>query len=419
MNNCLEKECSNFEELLGFYSSRLISYPLIPPEHVYFALTNRCSLKCLMCDIPKTPSGIEDELSTSKIKEIILQIKDLGVKHLVFSGGEPLLREDLLDILEFSVSNDIKNVALITNGVLLDDCIVQKLIKIQLCHITISLDGLKKTNDEIRGKGVFEKTVANIDKLNFYKEKFNAAFPTVGINFTIMNRNIDDILDIIELAKNKRYNAIVFQPILFSNISMYEKKTNILWPSKEDVLKLRKVMHKVINLKNKLNGLGIYTEDAVLKTIPDYFTGKRLGSDFKCFEAIKRIVITYDGKVWSCMGSYGNLKEDNLKNIWFSKDAMAIRDKIKNCNAHCLQDCVYFPSNILDKTKELLKKIKGAKAKKKEIKSRLLAKLRYYTNILSEENKDVPSPFGCNDSSLFRKEIDTLCSIKKELMKIS
>lgn len=383
----MQKELNCFEELIGFYSGRLISYPLIPPEHVYFSLTSRCTLRCEMCDVAKASSRPEDELSTSKVKEIISQIKGLGIKHIIFSGGEPFLREDLLEILEFALSAPIENVALVTNGILLDEQIIEKLIKIKLTHITVSLDGMEKTNDAVRGWGTFKKIVDNIDKLIFYKQKLSSNLPTIGINFTIMNKNIVDMLNMVKFAKRKKYNAIIFQPVLFSNISMHEKKINVLWPSEENLPKLEKAISKLIKLKTSLTGLDINTDISVLKAIPDYFRGERLSGDFKCYEAIKRLVITCAGKIWSCMGIYGDLKENNLEKIWFSKEAADIRGKIKCCHAHCLQDCVYLPADILRETNALLVKLSCAGSGKTEIKSRLLKKLEHYSERASHEKE--------------------------------
>ncbi len=383
----MQKEMNYFEELLGFYSGRLISYPLIPPEHVYFSLTSRCSLRCQMCDVARASSRPEDELNTSEIKEIILQIKFLGAKHIIFSGGEPFLREDLLEILEFALSKKIENVALITNGLLLDEQVIERLIKIKLTHITVSLDGIEKTNDAIRGEGTFKKIVDNLDRLIFYKEKLSSRLPTIGINFTIMNKNITDMLEMVKFASQKKYNAIIFQPVLFSNISMHEKKSNVLWPSQENLPKLEKAISKLIKLKTSSSGLDINTDISILKAIPDYFRGETLSGDFKCYEAIKRIVITCAGKVWSCMGIYGDLKKDNLEKIWFSQEAAQTRGKIKHCFAHCLQDCVYLPADIMGETKQFLAKLSWVGTGKSEIKYRLLKKLEHYLECASHEKE--------------------------------
>ncbi|MBZ9577964.1 radical SAM protein [Patescibacteria group bacterium] len=360
MNNRLEKEYTMLEEKLGYYFGRVLSYPLIPPEHVYFSPTNRCNLRCKMCAINKT-SDKAKELTTSKIKETICQIEGMGIKHLIFSGGEPLMRDDLLAIAEFAVTHSIEKVDIVTNGVLLNDKIIQKLLEIKLNHITISLDGLEDTNDEIRGKTVFNKAEKNINKLIYYKSKYKSLFPTVGINFTIMDKNINDILPMIEFARANKCNCIIFQPLLSNNIKMSEKRKNDLWPSKENIIKLKKYMQKIIHLKDTLEDFEICTDKAVLEALPGYFKGESPGSGFRCYETIKRIVIGYDGKVWSCVGMYGDLEKKSLKEIWFSQEAMRIRNIVKQCNKHCLQDCVYLPSDILADIRRLFKRIVGIK----------------------------------------------------------
>ncbi|MBM3245629.1 MAG: radical SAM protein, partial [Candidatus Omnitrophica bacterium] len=286
--------------------------------------------------------------------EIVSQVNDLGVKHVIFSGGEPLLRHDLPQIIEFAIKSGIKMVDIITNGILLDEAIIKKLIGLRLNHITVSLDGLKETNNQIRGKGSFEKSASNIDILNFYKKKLNSSFPTLGINFTIMDKNILDIPAIIEFARSKQCNVIVFQPVLFSNTRMHENKQNDLWPREDNIRKLEKLIEDLILLKNSSGDIFIYTDTSILRSLPRYFRGRSIGGDFKCYEAIKRIVITYEGQVWSCMGVYGDLRKDLLRDIWTSKNAAAVRSKVKKCSRHCLQDCVFFPSDISSIVQNLL-----------------------------------------------------------------
>ncbi len=357
MVNNSKEEWITLQEKIGFSFSRLLSFPLVPPEHVYFSLTNRCNLNCKMCDISKDPEDreCEHELTFAEVKDIILQIKQLGVRHLIFSGGEPFLKSKLLDMVEFAKSSGIKMVDIITNGVLLSDDIIQRLIKIPLSHITVSLDGLKECNDFIRSEGMFACAERNIDKLNYYKAKKNSYFPSLGINFTIMNSNIGDMLPMVEFARLKKCNIIVFQPLLFSNTKMYEKVNSPLWPSLEMIGQLEEIIPKIIRIKHTDSNPCVYTDDAILKSLPAYFRGKRPQSSFKCYEGIKRIVITSDGKLWSCSGIYGDLKEKSLKSIWYSISAAKMRIKARKCKEHCLQDCVYFPSDVLNDTLCFLK----------------------------------------------------------------
>lgn len=159
MDNNLEREYNKLQESLGFYFGRVISYPLIPPEHVYFSLTNRCNLRCKMCGIPQNSSEIEDGLSITKIKDITLQIKEMRIKHLIFFGGEPLLKEGLVEIVEFATAKDIEMVDIITNGILLSDDIIQKLIRVKLNHITTIINVEEDIFKELRLSSIMYKDI--------------------------------------------------------------------------------------------------------------------------------------------------------------------------------------------------------------------------------------------------------------------
>lgn len=411
MNEYFERELVKLEDMVGFYASRIIAYPLIAPEHVYFSLTNRCCLRCIMCDIPKSSSGQENEVTTPEAKKIIQQIKELGVRHLILSGGEPLLRKDILELIDFSKEAGIAWVDIITNGTLIDDDCAQKLVKSGLNHITVSLDGLLEANDQIRGKGSFSKSSAAIDKLNFYKEKLNLKGPSIGINFTILNKNIGDILKITEFARNKKCNTVVFQPVLVSNVSMQERKRSDLWPLARELNLLENNIRKLVEIKEKGKDMFIYTDPVVLKAIPDYFRGRRPGKRFKCYEGIKRIVITSEGKLWSCTGIYGDLRKDNLKKLWYSQQMQKIRKNVKKCKTHCLQDCVYFPMDIYGQIKQFSSGIKDIRDSQ-ELCLRLSSRIDFCADYLKANLKSNPWDFFN-----LKREISRLAAIKRDLSK--
>ncbi|MDD5128154.1 MAG: radical SAM protein [Candidatus Omnitrophica bacterium] len=412
MDKYLERELIKIEDMIGFHASRIISCPLVPPEHVYFSLTNRCCLRCIMCDIPKSPGRQEDELNTEEVKKIILQIKDLGVRHLIFSGGEPLLRSDLVELVRFSRASGIAWVDIITNGILCNDDVVQGLIQAGLNHVTVSLDGVSEVHDSIRGAGSFQKSAQAIDLFNYYKQKLNTVSPSVGINFTILDKNINDMLKVVEFAKEKKCNAIVFQPVLVSNVSMDERQRNSLWPSESGLSDLEENIRRLLVIKAKEKDILIYTDSTILKGIPGYFKGLRPGRNFKCYEGIKRIVITCDGRVWSCKGIYGDLKNENLKQLWFSTQAKKIREDVNNCKDHCLQDCVYFPMDISGQVKSFLSGIRSSGDNALASK-RIISRLDYCINQLS---KRLSRNFFSNFSKE-KIEIYKLNTLRNEVIK--
>jgi radical SAM family uncharacterized protein len=152
-------------------------------------LTYNCNLKCKMCPFWKRSS---QDLSLEKEKAILRQIYDSGVFGIAFEGGEPLLRKDLVEILAYSRSLPL-HTSLITNGTLLKSRIDEIAPYINGV-VYVSLDGLEKTHDMIRGvSGCFKKAEQGI---NAAKQKV-----PVTINTTIMAENLHEIEDVVRLAK--------------------------------------------------------------------------------------------------------------------------------------------------------------------------------------------------------------------------
>jgi MoaA/NifB/PqqE/SkfB family radical SAM enzyme len=395
MQDNLVKKMADFEVLLGYYTSRVIAHPLIPPEHVYFSLTNRCNLKCKMCEVSKSSTSQESELSTDKVKDIIMQIRGMGINHIIFSGGEPLLRKDLVEIIKFAHENNIQMVDLITNGTMLDDAIMKELVEAGLNHFGISIDGLSQTSSGIRGPGVFEKVIKNIDNINLYKSKDGRHSPSLGINFTIMGENVHDMLPVVDLARRMECLFVSFQPVLFNNTKMFINRKNTLWPGAERIKDLRKVIQELLRLKKESSQVNIFTDADVLNSLPDYFLGRRPQADFKCYEAIKRIVITCQGHLWSCQGILGDLNKNTLSQIWHSRETKKVRQDIKKCKRHCLQDCVYFPSDILKIAKNITRaNFLSLSSWKDGPQARLIKKIDFYIKILSENKKTDGSIFS-------------------------
>lgn len=96
------------------------------PIHIAWQTTPKCNLKCVYCYANAGEDAKADVLSTSEAKKFILEASDLGVKSIVFTGGEPLTRSDILDLIEFTSDIGLKPI-LATNGTLLSDEFIKKL----------------------------------------------------------------------------------------------------------------------------------------------------------------------------------------------------------------------------------------------------------------------------------------------------
>jgi len=152
-------------------------------------LTYNCNLKCKMCPFWKRPSK---DSSLEQEKKILKQIYRSGACGVAFEGGEPLLRKDLAEILAFSKSLPL-HTSLITNGTLLK-ARIDEIAPFINGVVYVSLDGLKKTHDVIRGvSGGFSKAVEGICAAKKWLP--------VTINTTVMGENVDEIESLVELAK--------------------------------------------------------------------------------------------------------------------------------------------------------------------------------------------------------------------------
>ena len=152
-------------------------------------LTYKCNLRCKMCPFWQRPS---EDSSVEQEKAILKQIYYSGACSVAFEGGEPLLRNDLGDILAFSRSLPL-HTSLVTNGTLLESRI-EEIAQYINGSLYVSLDGLEKTHDTIRGvSGCFRKAVRGITA--------SRAKVPVTINTTIVAENIHEIEDLVKLAK--------------------------------------------------------------------------------------------------------------------------------------------------------------------------------------------------------------------------
>ena len=152
-------------------------------------LTYNCNLRCKMCPFWKR---FNRDSSTEMEKAILRQIYDSGVCGIALEGGEPLLRNDLVEILAFSRSLPL-HTSLVTNGTLLESRIDEIASYINGV-VYVSLDGMEKTHDTIRGvNGCFRKAIRGIIAS---RERV-----PVTVNTTIMGENLHEIEDMVKLAK--------------------------------------------------------------------------------------------------------------------------------------------------------------------------------------------------------------------------
>jgi len=155
---------AQFRALKGMIKTQLLGKA--SPIAMTFAVTYDCMCNCVHCSAGKHFREGVQELSTEEAKDLIDQAQKLGIAMLAFTGGEPLMREDLFELI--SHVNKKKTMPIMfTNGLLLTDENVDKLVEAGLYSIFVSIDSpIPEEHDKLRGMpGLFEKAIHGIQRL--------------------------------------------------------------------------------------------------------------------------------------------------------------------------------------------------------------------------------------------------------------
>ncbi|MEW6063434.1 MAG: radical SAM protein [Nanoarchaeota archaeon] len=334
---------------------RTINWPKKLPFNLTLGLTYRCNSKCSTCNIWRMTS--KDELTLQEYNKIF---KNLGKKAewITFSGGEPFLRTDIIEIVKSAYNNcNPKTIVIPTNAILYQ--IIPKKVEeiLKACPktritINLSLDGIGKKHEKIRGiKNNFEyflRTYDGLKKLKHYKN-FELGIHTVISRFNVSNikeiyeyvsKNLDPDSYITEIAE-QRVELDTIGMDITPNEKEYATAINYLI----DEIKKRKF---TLKQRFRIQYYNLVKEILAKKTqvIP-------------CYAGFASAQIAPNGDVWTCCiraQPMGNLRKVNydFKKVWFSKRADELRKSIKNKECYCpLANASY--SNLLINQKSLAK----------------------------------------------------------------
>ncbi len=170
---------------------------------VVWNITRNCNLKCVHCYNDSGADKKCDELSTAQAKGVIDDLAGFGVPSVLFSGGEPLMRPDLFDLIEYTVGHGLRAV-ISTNGTLISADVAQKIQQLGVSYVGISLDGIGPVNDKFRGvAGAFDRAVKGI---RHCKE----AGVRVGLRLTLTQRNVQDLEALFDFFETEGIERVCF-----------------------------------------------------------------------------------------------------------------------------------------------------------------------------------------------------------------
>lgn len=173
------------------------------PLRYFFELTYQCNLNCPYCYVGQ--ERIKKELTTNEWFRIIDQIPFYSFVTIV--GGEPLIRKDFIEILEHTAKKTFGKLNVVTNGVLINDEIIDAFIKTKMMLLSVSLDGYGENHDKNRNKeGIFDKIITNLDNLNSKKGKKGK--PMVDIKTIVLENNLDDLPKLYKLCDDMNFEFL-------------------------------------------------------------------------------------------------------------------------------------------------------------------------------------------------------------------
>jgi len=159
---------------------------------VVWNCTSRCNLDCIHCYAQSGREQRDEELTTSEAREMIRDLAEFGVPVILFSGGEPLLKDDLFELGSYAAGLGIRAV-ISTNGTLITKPIAARIKDAGFSYVGISLDGARETNDRFRGsKGAFDAALRGIECCIGIGQK-------VGLRLTMTRGSVQDLPVIFDL----------------------------------------------------------------------------------------------------------------------------------------------------------------------------------------------------------------------------
>jgi MoaA/NifB/PqqE/SkfB family radical SAM enzyme len=321
------------------------------PKYCFIVPSKSCMFKCKTCNMWKLKRD-SDEMTIEEWKKCLGELADFAGSPMVlqFLGGEPLMKEGIIDLVAFADKKGY-NTVLTTNGYLIDEDMAKKIGDSGLVTINLSLHSLKEqTHDFITGiKGSFRRLMNAIELLHKYRIN-----TSIGIDTLILDVNLDELVEMVEwVNSDKRLWRIFFlacvQPFVQEPDSLWytREENESLWP--KDLLTVHRVLDELISLKEK--GYKIDNPIVQLNLFKGYFedpygfiksTAARKGN---CPRGDAALEISPTGEVSLCfyMEFFGNVRNNSIKDLWYLPKVSGIQKAINNCRMECdlVVNCPY------------------------------------------------------------------------------
>ena len=337
--------------------SSKLNFPFAPPLVSSVQITLRCNSRCVYCNIWKLKDNSE-AMSLDTLGKIFGSLRELGVRIVSLTGGEPLTRNDLAEVIHLAKCYGLLP-HVCTNGITLTRECAAELVEAGVYSIILSLDTLDPEIYE-KHRGVsFKFAERALASLAYIANEHPQI--CVAVNCVITRHNIDKLVPFVSgISKHGEGKISInfqpyHQPSSFSKISqrLSQEMASELWACYKDVLpednpipsnKSKSIFEKEIEelIQLKRDGFPLNNSEYYFRAISDFLFDNKLPRGFVCIAGYTGILIRYDLKVLPCwrLPPIGDLRKEGLTDIWFSGRYKKIRREMKSLRCPgCLLLC--------------------------------------------------------------------------------
>lgn len=316
-------------------------------HYALWELTQRCNLCCIHCRAAASPQTLEHNLiKGDDIVRLMKELKELGCPTLALTGGEPLLRPDIIDIIQEASKQGIKT-RIQSNSLLLTEDLAKKLKEAGLYSFGVGLDGsCPEISDQIRNlDGALNKAIESIKLLKSLDIK-------VHVEFTVTRINMNDLSNTLDLLENLGVDTFLARAAIFTGRANGDNPIFVIEPHEYrkfleqlSIERERRKIKMVINCQDPLYHLADSSIMNKLKEYGDVYSGKIISG---CTAGQDMIHIRCDGKIGVCTFLQdvvlGDFYKDSLVNIWNNrKEIKEVKQLIdKNYSGNCGSCCDRF-----------------------------------------------------------------------------
>lgn len=275
------------------------------PRFVVFECTRRCNLNCRHCYVNSNDRRY-GELSLDEIKYLIDDLSQMGVFVFGLVGGEPLLRDDVFEILDYAKGKKIAT-SISTNGVLINEKVAERLKKVNIGKVSVSLDGLESFHNQFRGAECFKNVILGIN--NLLKNKIYTIVSTC-----VCPQNFFDLEEISKFIRKLGIDSWRLFPVIPTG-----RADKSLLLSKKEMRHLKKfVFAKKNEIKNIFLGESAGwcgSTDKKIKLVP--WDGCRAGKEY--------CAINVEGYLKACSVLSDeflekSVRENKFSDLWQNKE---------------------------------------------------------------------------------------------------